>query len=334
MRKGPIMDQAVDELGLVCAFVSRDGGLIEPLAVADIAPAMLEEGALVWLHFNLADKRAQHWLQACSQLPALARDVLLASDSRMRLEKAGDGLVGVIADVHHDFHVEPDQVGVLRLYFDDRFLISARRHPLRAVDKLRHAANGGLQVDKPISLVVHFFHHLTETMGTLTEELGETIDGIEDALLAGRLEDHESELGRTRRLVARLRRNMVPQRHTLARMLERLPGWIGEKDAILLRHAVENLDSLGHDLDLVQERARLLQDEFNTLLTASTNRNLYMLSIVTTIFLPITLITGIFGMNTGGLPGNQDPEGFFWVMVLMGATLMTSLIILKTRKMI
>jgi zinc transporter len=74
------------------------------------------------------------------------------------------------------------------------------------------------------------------------------------------------------------------------------------------------------DLELVQERARLLQEEIAARLQETVNRNLYVLSIVTTFFLPVTLITGIFGMNVGGMPWTQEPIGIWWVLLIMSIT--------------
>ena len=77
----------------------------------------------------------------------------------------------------------------------------------------------------------------------------------------------------------------------------------------------------------------LLQSERNSRLAEQTNRNLYVLSIVTTVFLPLTLITGVFGMNTGGLPGQQDPAGFWWVIGIMGVSAVASLILLHWKRL-
>lgn len=77
---------------------------------------------------------------------------------------------------------------------------------------------------------------------------------------------------------------------------------------------------VAQDLEATQERARLLQEEISNSLGEATNRNLYVLSIVTAIFMPVTLITGIFGMNVGGLPWLTDGDGFAWVMVVMALT--------------
>mgnify|MGYP000087721583 CR=1 FL=1 len=97
--------------------------------------------------------------------------------------------------------------------------------------------------------------------------------------------------------------------------------------------AIERLDTVAQDLELVQERARLLQEEIAGQLSEATNRNLYMLSIVTTVMLPITLITGVFGMNVGGLPWLQDNLGFWNVMLLMGGTAVATLLVLHWKKL-
>ena len=70
-------------------------------------------------------------------------------------------------------------------------------------------------------------------------------------------------------------------------------------------------------LQAIEQREAGLEAEVAARLGEETNRNLYILSVVTVIFLPMTLITGIFGMNVDGLPGLQDPSAFWWVMLSM-----------------
>ncbi len=62
------------------------------------------------------------------------------------------------------------------------------------------------------------------------------------------------------------------------------------------------VDILAHDLAEVQDRARLLQDELNGIADLVTNDRLYILTVVTTLLLPATFVTGFFGMNTRNLP--------------------------------
>ncbi|QZO01045.1 hypothetical protein K6K41_05505 [Chenggangzhangella methanolivorans] len=112
------------------------------------------------------------------------------------------------------------------------------------------------------------------------------------------------------------------------------PKWAPEDDVAALRDAVARIDSVGHDLDLAQERARQLQDERAAILAEITNRNLYVLSIVTAVFLPMTLVTGVFGMNVGGVPGVESPHGFLWTMVLMAGTGLATYVFLKVTRIV
>jgi zinc transporter len=100
-----------------------------------------------------------------------------------------------------------------------------------------------------------------------------------------------------------------------------------------LREATEEFGEVVNELDAIQERAKLLQEELAARNSEETNRNLFILSIVTTILLPITLITGIFGMNVAGLPGLEDPFAFWWVILGMAAVALITLLLLHWKRL-
>ena len=76
----------------------------------------------------------------------------------------------------------------------------------------------------------------------------------------------------------------------------------------------------------------MLHEEIAGRTAEATNHNLYIVSLLTAIFLPITLITGIFGMNVGGLPWVDQDGGFAWVFGIMILTAVTSLVLLHWRR--
>ncbi len=320
--------------GLVCGYSVNTSGEMTAVAWDDMDRSLAVEDMLVWLHFDQSDPAAREWIANCSHIPATARAMLLGSDSHMRIEAVGSGLAGVVGDLHHEFAQKPDRLDVLRLYLDNNCLISARCEPLAAIEKLRRSIGEGLKVERPISLVTQFLHHVTDTLGDVILELADNVDELEEAVLGGSAERPGEELSRIRRVAARLRRHMVPQQHALIGLLSRLPSWIADADATRLRSAIERLGALGHDLDLVQERARLLQEQASNRLMEATNRNLYILSVVTTIFLPITLITGVFGMNLGGLPGQEAPYGFWAGIGFMVVVVIATLYLLRRGKIL
>lgn len=316
-RKVSTTGGSCDSEGLVCGYSADGAGGIEPVDWNGMDAALAEDGNLVWLHFDQAHTGARAWIENCSRLPPAARAALLGSDGHMRMEAAGSGLVGIVGDLHHEFAGTSDELDVLRLYLDSGCMISVRRRPLQAIEKLRQAFGEGLKEHRPIVLLARLLHHIVDTFGDLILGLAGEVDGVEESLLDDQPGACGKDLGRIRRVAARLRRHMVPQQHALVSFLTRIPTWVGDGEATDLRNAIERLAALGHDLDLVGERARLLNEQASARLMEANNRNLYVLSVITTIFLPMTLITGVFGMNLGGMPGTQTAVGFACGLVLM-----------------
>ena len=93
-----------DDRVLIAGFVFHSGQPAKRIGWPEMAH--LAEGSragLVWLHFNLTDVRACEWLSKGGVLPDAAAHFLLATDRRIRLDRLGPGIAGVLADLHHDF---------------------------------------------------------------------------------------------------------------------------------------------------------------------------------------------------------------------------------------
>lgn len=322
-----------DSGGLICGF-SLNHSKPQPLFLyaADKRSEFPHEPH--WLHFNLADTRATQWLTACASIPEDARELLLDSDAHIRSENFDHSLALIIGDLFHDFKQDPEELGVLRLYLDNERLITGRGHPLKSVDRLRIELSEGMVLTNSIDLFARLIYDIGDSMHSVIKNLNDRVDDAEDQILAGHLHNQGSELGRIRRLLARLRRHLSANRQAMQHAMPHIARW-SQHDISELRQAVEHLESTIQDLELVQERTRLLQEEIAGRMSEATNRNLYVLSIVTVTLLPINLITGIFGMNTGGLPwGQDDPSGFWWVIFFMIIAVISSLTILHRKRIL
>lgn len=93
----------------------------------------------------------------------------------------------------------------------------------------------------------------------------------------------------------------------------------GKGASLRTSELAQRIDWLDHEMIALRDRAHLLQEEVSLRMTDETNRNLQLLTIVTTVFLPASLISSIFGMNVGGLPLEEDRGGFIWSIVLLVA---------------
>jgi len=312
-----------DPAGLLCAF------RLAPCAqLTGSAEQLLREPGTLWLHFTLADQRARQFLLHRAGIAEDAREALLALGARVHAHIFEDSFVAVLGDLHHDFDSDPEGFGVFRVYMDERRLITCREHRMTSLDRLRQRLVSGTDLETPIELFEVLVHELVEGFASVSAKLSDTVDDAEDEILAGRHSDQRLELGRVRRLLARLRRHVTANRSALISLSRRL-GWLDSEQRQELRQVVERLEGVGQDLELVTERARLLQEEIAGRLGEATNRNLYLLSILTTTLLPITLITGIFGMNVAGMPFTQSDHGFWSVMLIMAVTVIGTLMYLR-----
>lgn len=326
------MVDLADTAGLICGFRLYPDSPVTLLPHRSSEWKTQQFEGPVWLHFNLADTRAQRWIAECERMPQAARARLLSDDRHIGLRRAGSGLAGLLGDVDYEFESDPEHLGLLHVYVDEHLIVTARVHPLKIADQVRRELLDGAIVPTPVGVLIRFIEELGELLDGVARSQADLVDEMEDHLLKHRGPGRDGELGRVRRLVARLRRHVGAQRQALVQVAHRPPAWCGELDVEQLRRAVERIEVVAQDLEATQERARLVQEEISTALNQATNRNLYVLSIVTAIFMPITLVTGIFGMNIGGLPWLDDAAGFARVMLVMALTAAATLLVLHWRR--
>jgi zinc transporter len=118
---------------------------------------------------------------------------------------------------------------------------------------------------------------------------------------------------RLRRQNIRLRRYIAPQRDILSRLPNEPLTWLSDKDKLQLREVAERGARFVGVIDTAQDRAAITQEELNNRLAEHTNKAIYVLSIVAAIFLPLSFITGLLGINVGGIPGSEYKWAFLIV---------------------
>jgi zinc transporter len=91
----------------------------------------------------------------------------------------------------------------------------------------------------------------------------------------------------------------------------------------------QRLDDLDHTVVEMRERSRVLQEELHLKIEEQGNNSLRVLSVLTALLMPPTLITGIFGMNTKGLPFTELDTAFLWASVLMLLSSLAAYFIMK-----
>ena len=311
-----------DPSGLICGFLFDPDGnghaMDTSSALAWITntegPATSE---FVWLHFNLSQASTEKWLHQNLPLSQLFMESINEGSRSTRVELDDDVLVAVVNDVHYDFDFEPSDISTLWLTVGSRLVVSARLQPLRSIDRLRDAVKKGAKLRSSIDLLVHLMHDQGDVLVNIVRGTSARVDEIEDKLLAGRLETKRASLGSLRRLLVRLQRLLAPEPAAMFRLLRSPPEWMQEEDVDDLRQSTEEFNVTLSDMTALQERIKLLLEEIAGRVAEANNRSLFVLTIVTVLALPINIMTGMFGMNVGGIPLAEDPWGFWLVVTLI-----------------
>ncbi len=309
-----------------CALVLRfdDEGRAEPGDADDIAHIGAPGEGFVWLHLHLDDPNVDAMLKRLSVLNDDARKTLSGPIDRQFVEHSG----GIVRGAFFDRERGGDGAAAtgtdyLRFAFGEQFLVSARQRPLRAVESTLIALGAGRLASSPLELFEAIVGHLCDELGRMIFELSSTLDRIEERIvMGGQGLDERATLGPTRRAALRLAREVGGLRSPLLR----LEASVSDPEQDDLREAGARLarraDILAHDLSEMQDRARLLQDELSAIDSSVTNDRLYILTMVTTLLLPATFVTGFFGMNTKNLPFTETTGGTAYAAALcVGASL-------------
>jgi zinc transporter len=304
-----------DKNGLICGYLFAGP---DPGAPLDLGHALqwLAGGqpGFVWLHFNLADAAAEGWIRENLAVVPEFFEALHEGSRSTRIEDASDTLVAVINDVAFEFAFDPSEIETLWLHVGPRIALSARLRPLRSIDRLRQAVKDGCRFDSSVSFLNHLLHDQGDVLVRIVREATLQVDKIEDGLLAGRLQHKRADLGKLRRVLVRLQRLLAPDPGPLFRLMRLPPPWVPLQGLEELRQATEEFTLVIRDLSELQERIKLLQEEIAAQLNEQTNRSLHTLTIVTVLALPINIMAGLFGMNVGGIPLNQNEHGFLIIV--------------------
>ena len=310
-----------------------------PLAAPELWPALQHQhqhpegsGDLLWLHFNLAQAATERWLKDHAMLPGEFFEALHLGSRSTRVELIDDGLVAVVNDVLHGFSFDPSEISTLWMHVTPHVVISARRKPLKSVDRLRHSVQSGVRITSTVELLTRLLRDQADVLMGIVRDAAHRVDKVEDQLLAGRLDSQRENLGALRRVLVRLQRLMAPEPAALFRLLQRPPAWIAEDDLQDLRQSSEEFSAVLVDMASLQERIKLLQEEIAAMIAEKSSRNLYTLTVLTVLALPINLVAGLFGMNVGGIPFAEHETGFWMVLGLLAAfTVSAAWLILRRR---
>jgi zinc transporter len=327
-RLKPALESGIPSCNWIVRFDAA--GRAEAGSAIDLDRLGVRTSGYVWLHLDRADVRILEVLKGIPTLTSEARDALGGTVDHQFVEHVDEIVCGAVVDHQHGIDGPSDDTDFLRFACGPGYLITARRLPLYSARATRYALAAGAIASTPISLFEMMVTHLCDCSARMTREIAATLDKIEDnVVLEGRGRDQRAGLGYARRRAVRLARQVNGLQSTLRRLEEATESPDHQELEEVATSLGQRADSLARDVANLQDRARMLQDEINAILTLETNDRLYMLTVITALILPATFVTGYFGMNTKQLPFAESDNGSLYATILCVAAAGVALLVLR-----
>ncbi len=304
------------EGGLITAVLLDGKGGGKLLGWPEVHSWTPAQGAL-WVHLDFTSKQAQRWLREEEDLDPLVAEALIADETRPRCVSVANGLLISLRGVNNNPGADPEDMVSIRLFATEERVVSTRRRRLLTINDLLEALERGGGPRTTGELTAMLTDRLIHRMSDVIGELEERMDELEEKMIEGAGQQMRGEILELRREIIKLRRYLAPQREALNRMYLEQMSWMKKHDRMQVREASDKLTRHVEDLDSARDRAGVAYEELSSRLAEQMNARMYVLSLVAGLFLPLGFLTGLLGINVGGIPLADSPRGFLEVVVLL-----------------
>lgn len=306
-------------MGLIWGYGFQGNGSGRRFTAADgdgIIAEMEGQGP-IWLHLDRTQPATRMWMEVQSDIPPTIREALLEEDTRPRCVISGAGIMLILRGVNFDLDQLNEVTVAVRIWATPDRVLVLTRYKVLAVHDMATAFDEGKGPRSTAELVVRLIERLTYRIAPEIDMMEEALDVVEEQALVATTTDERRELARIRRRALVLHRYLHPQREALHDFREGAAAVLPSLDPHALRETAERVTRLVEDLDTLRRRALIVEDGISIRVAERMNRNMYWLSIVATIFMPISFVTGLLGVNLGGIPGADNGDGFIILCAIL-----------------
>ena len=240
--------------------------------------------------------------------------------SRGRLFIASNLIYGHLRDFRDVSDTFSLQAGSLCIVASKKLLVTGRRIALLAVEEVRRRVEARkILPASPFGLITEFFRALNDVGEGRLQEVTERLGAMETAALKRNAAGRREDIFEMRRDSIRIARDMAYKRTAMLDLARERPSLLSVEEFDGFNHQIHRYAALVEDAQEYAEHCEFLLEELRAQVEEETDRNLYVLTMFSVIFLPATLIASIWGMNVGGIPFSGNPNGFWVVAGLIAA---------------
>lgn len=283
-----------------------------------------------WLHLAQNDPRARDWILKESGIPSAEAQALIADHARPRCIQSETGLLFVGRGINLDQGSVPEDMKSIRVWIEKDRIITVVKRRMRSAEAIAAQFETDHKPSSPASVLVQLFSQMIQFIAPLVQEIGDALEEIQFSVIDDNIPSPDiTELSRIRLRTVGLHRYLLPL-HEAATTLCTAKQLTGTESA--LTQAVLTRDQLGRivdELSAIEAKAAVTRDEMVSQRSEQLNNRVYRLTVMAAIFLPLTVFTGMLGMNVGGVPLASSTAGFLVTTLIMLLCMGITIVVLR-----
>jgi len=305
-------------------YLDPDGNLRQDLSEDEVRTAFQSKQGLLWVDICENTEQDGEFMERTFSFHHLAiEDCLSKAIHPPKIDDYGDYLFIIVHGINHVAESDIVETAELALFLGRHFVVSSHDIPLFSVASIgRLVETDGRPMKRGADFLAHtIFDALIDNVLPTIDKMTDVADAIEEEVIQSPRQSTLEAIMKLKRSVLRLRRVMLPQREIFNRLSRREFPLIGDEALLFYRDVYDHvvrIEDLGQTL---RERA---DNALATHLSSVANRQnetMRVLSTVATIFLPLALVAGIYGMNFEYMPELGWHWGYFAVLGFVGAAI-------------
>ncbi|GAA0212263.1 zinc transporter ZntB [Kangiella japonica] len=269
-----------------------------------------------WYQMNYSQEADCQWLEEYPGLNNLFKEQLLKVDIRPVVYQNEESILLCLRGVNLNAGSDPEDMISIRLWINNNTVITSSNRPSLSLEDILKSLQNSIGPKSPGEFLTTLIERLAIRIEDFFETFENQLDIQEDNIETSDSREMGIELGSLRRQAATVKRYLMPQRDALEKLAKTESKLLTPQLLEEMKDDRDKFARLLEDLELSRERSMALQEQLLSKFGYEQNKRLYVLSIISAVFLPLTFLSGLLGMNVAGLPGTEYSNAFWLVSAL------------------
>jgi len=287
-------------------------------------PVISQDASTVtWINVNgINNAKNLEELGACFHLHPLVLEDILNTEQRPKLDDYGDYLFVVLKMLHLQDGQEDIAAEQISLIVGNDYVISLHEtnHDVFKIIRERlQAAKGRIRRSGTDYLAYALLDLIVDQYFVILEDLGEVIEDLESEVVTTPTPETLSQIHRLKRVMIMLRKSVWPLRELISRLERSESPLIKEPTVLYFKDVYDHVIQIIDNIETFRDILSGMLDIYLSSVSNRLNEVMKVLTIIATIFIPLTFIAGVYGMNFKNMPELAWPDGYYMALGMMGA---------------